>query len=85
MFTKSSHWSYEREWRIFQYKKGAGVYTVPARSLVQVILGAEVDPKNAAMVRQWVSDAPNKISITSALLSPVKFKVEIEGAWRGDA
>jgi len=38
----------------------------------------------SAWVRQWVADAPNEISITSASLSPVKFKVEIAGAWSRD-
>jgi Protein of unknown function (DUF2971) len=77
MFTKSKHWSYEREWRILQYKNGAGVYTVPKHALVQVVLGAEVNAENEEKIRQWVSEAPATISIVSATLSPVKFKVEI--------
>lgn len=84
MYTKSSHWSYEREWRILQYKAGTGVYTVPARALVQVILGADISPDNEALVREWVSQAPAAISIVSASPSPTKFKLEIADIWRGD-
>lgn len=85
MFTKSNHWSYEREWRILQYKKGAGIYTVPAHALVQVVLGAEISAENEMKVRQWVSEAPTMISVVSASLSPTKFKVEATGTWCRDA
>ena len=79
MFTKSNHWSYEREWRVLQYKKGAGVYTVPAIALVQVILGAVITAENEAKVRQWVSEASTTISVVAASLSPTKYKVEAFG------
>lgn len=85
MFTKSKHWSYEREWRILQYKKGAGVYTVPVPSLVQVVLGANISAESEANIRQWIAQAPTKISVVSASLSATKFKVETAGIWRGDA
>ena len=81
LFTKSNHWSYEREWRILQYKKGAGVYTVPAKALMQVVLGAEIAAENEVRIRQWVSEAPFKISVVRASLSPTKFKVEVTGSW----
>ena len=82
IFTKSNHWSYEREWRIIQYKNGPGVYTVPAISLVQVVLGAEINAENEAKVRHWVAEASTTISIVSARLSPTKFSVEAQGVWR---
>ncbi len=85
MLTKSKHWFYEREWRIIQYSKGAGVYTVPAGALVQVVLGAEMSAEVEAKVRQWASEAVPKISVIRASLSPTQFKVEIKGAWRRDA
>lgn len=84
MFTKSSHWSYEREWRILQYKKGPGVYVVPVTALKQVILGAEIDPANAAKVRRWAMDAPTNVSVISAALSPTEFKVDVTGLWQVD-
>jgi hypothetical protein len=85
MFTKSNHWSYEREWRILQYKNGAGVYTVPPPALVQVVMGAEINTANEARVRQWVAEASTNVSVVSASLSPKKFKIEISGAWRSGA
>jgi hypothetical protein len=85
MFSKSNHWSYEREWRILQYKNGAGVYTVPSPALVQVVLGAEISAENEAKVLQWVAKASTTVSVVSASLSPRKFKVEAPGAWRRDA
>ena len=69
MFTKSDHWSYEREWRVLQYQKGAGAYTVPAGALMQVVLGAEINREDRAKIRRWVSEAPTKISIASGSLS----------------
>ncbi len=85
MFTKSDHWAYEREWRILQYKKGSGVYTVPTASLRQVILGAEISEENQTKVRQWSVNGPNEISIASAALSQSEFRVEVPSVWRRDA
>ncbi len=85
MFTKSNHWKYEREWRILQYRKGDGVYTIPSRALVQVVLGAEISAENEAKVCQWASEAVSPISVIRASLSPMKFKVEIKDAWPRDA
>jgi hypothetical protein len=85
MFTKSDHWAYEREWRILQYKNGAGVYTVPAAALVQVVLGAQVSADDEAKVRKWVTEAPTEVKIARASLSPTKFTVEVPSVWRRDA
>jgi len=43
LFTKSDQWAYEREWRIIQYKRGAGIYRTPVDALVGVILGAQIE------------------------------------------
>lgn len=85
MFTKSDHWSYEQEWRILQYKKGSGVYTIPTASLRQVILGAEISEQDRMRICQWSADAPNRIDITSATLSHNEFKVNVPEVWRRDA
>ena len=85
MFTKSDHWAYEKEWRILQYKKGAGVYTVPDAALVQVVLGAQVSEADIQRVREWVVQSPASVKVTQATLSPTKFSVEVPDAWRRDA
>ena len=77
MFTKSDHWAYEKEWRILQYKHGAGSYTVPAAALVRVIIGAQVSEAHKEQVRQWVGQAPVSLVLSQATLSSSIFKIEI--------
>jgi hypothetical protein len=81
MFTKSDHWKYEHEWRILQYKRGAGVYSVPQSALKQVVLGADIGNSDKEKIIQWVAESPTKIGVTSASLSPKKFKVHVPNAW----
>ncbi len=51
---------------MLQYKKGTGVYTVPARALVQVVMGAEICAEDEERVRQWASEAGSKLSVVRA-------------------
>lgn len=51
-WTKSSHWSYEKEWRIIQDRKG--VQKIPMDALDGVILGCAISDENEQKVRSWM-------------------------------
>ncbi len=78
LLTKSDHWQYEREWRIFHYKQGAGVYLFPAQALIGIILGSQISPENRAQVVGWVGNRASPITLYQALVSDVEFAVNIE-------
>ena len=85
MFTKSDHWAYEKEWRMLQYKRGAGLYTVPDAALVQVVLGSQVEDADRQRVLAWASESARGVAVTQATLSSTKFAVEVPSAWHKDA
>ena len=85
MFTKSDHWAYEKEWRMLQYKHGAGLYTVPDAALVQVVLGSQVQDADRQRVLAWASESGRGVTVTQATLSSTKFAVEVPNAWHKDA
>jgi hypothetical protein len=41
-FTKLSQWSYEREWRVLDYRGGSTVHAMPDGAICEVILGAKI-------------------------------------------
>ena len=73
LLTKSTHWEYEREWRVFQYRQGFGQYPFPCEALVGVILGAQVSEANASMVHSWLVDRPTPVAVFQASLSSAEF------------
>lgn len=77
MYTKSDHWNYEKEWRILQYKKGAGVYKVPTTALKQVILGAQISEPHKTQIREWICQSSANIILSKATLSPTSFALKI--------
>ncbi len=54
LFTKSSCWAYEREWRLLKLD-GDGPRTFPPRQLSKVILGCRMEPENTDRVRSWLN------------------------------
>ena len=78
MFTKSDHWSYEREWRILQYKKnGHGLYTLPPTSLIGVILGAKISNEHRELILNCINSSGHNIFVQQASLSSTMFQLEI--------
>ena len=43
MATKSSHWSYENEWRLIFYDEVAPRYNFPVKGQVRILLGAKIE------------------------------------------
>lgn len=78
LLTKSDHWQYEKEWRIIQYRGGAGEYPFPERALVGVILGSQVSAADRALVVGWLKARGCPVNLFQALLSEVEFSVHFE-------
>ncbi len=59
VFTKSRHWSYEREWRVLVPPAGDatghGWRPLPRGSLAGVILGCEISHEDEQQVREWLA------------------------------
>lgn len=77
MFTKSDHWSYEKEWRILQYKSGAATYTLPTEALAGIVLGAQIDSAHERQIFEWASASPSKPWVRRASLSSTQFSLSI--------
>lgn len=52
---KAEHWSYEKEWRIVDVEKGAGVQRYPRESLTGIIFGCETTKKDKQTVGEWLA------------------------------
>jgi len=77
MLTKSSHWAYEREWRLMQYKNGSGAYTLPSPALTGIILGAQISKEDRARVIGWAKAVTKPIRLYQAELSTTQFAIHI--------
>jgi Protein of unknown function (DUF2971) len=78
MLTKSSQWSYEREWRILDFETGTGPQTFPPSCLTAVILGCCISDGEQEKVLKWVRGFPTSIQIRKAKKSATHFRLEIE-------
>ena len=85
LLTKSEDWSYEREWRAFHYKSGAGLYDIPAPSLAGVILGAQISAPNRESVLRWVQARQVPLKLYQATLSEAEFRLRISAVSQPDA
>lgn len=80
LFTKSDHWSYEKEWRLVQYTRGRGVYVMPPATLVAVILGAKTSSEDRDCIRSWAAASPAQPQVLEASLSERSFEVLLDQA-----
>ncbi len=78
IFTKSEHWLYEQEWRLIQYKKGAGIYRVPRNDLVGIVLGAQISKPDKDDVLSWVKETEQPLVVYQAIVSSTNFELEID-------
>ena len=78
MLTKSSHWEYEKEWRVLDFEAGPGVRSFPAECLSAVILGCHIPKSDKAKVMRWASSLSSKIAFHQATKSPSHFRLDFE-------
>jgi hypothetical protein len=79
LLTKSSHWSYEQEWRILKMETegGPGYFKFAPELLTGVIFGALMSDKHKKILKQWVQDYPVKISIYQATLNRSRYQIDM--------
>jgi hypothetical protein len=77
MLTKSSQWSYEREWRVLDFENGPGVRTFPPPCLSAVILGCCISDKERDRVLDWIREFPVHVRVLQAKKSVTNFRLEI--------
>ncbi len=77
MLTKSSCWSYEREWRILDFENDPGIRTFPPTCLSAVILGCCIPTNEKKKVLRWIRAFPTPVRILQAKKSNTHFRLEI--------
>jgi hypothetical protein len=74
-FTKSAHWSYEKEWRAISARPGLN--TFPAAALSGVVVGCVNTKSNLALVRECVKRRRRKVKLYVAEKVPSAFRLRI--------
>ncbi len=81
VFTKSTHWRYEGEWRVLLPPGGNvpayGWHQLPADSLAGLILGCEISAEDEKLVREWVRMGGVRLPFLRAEKKQGRFEVEI--------
>ncbi len=73
---KSQDWSYEQEFRMIDYRGGAGYRDIPRGYLKGVILGARISDEDEEFVRTVCAERP-EIELERARIHDTEFRVEI--------
>jgi hypothetical protein len=76
LLTKSSHWKYEKEWRIIE-RRGFGVYDYPPELLTAVILGAEMSGEHKKLIGEWIKKGSVRPAVYEARLKNDEFGLDI--------
>lgn len=74
-FTKSAHWSYEKEWRAIG--RQPGLYAFPAAGLSGVVVGCVNTEANLALVRECVKRRRRKVKLYVAEKEPRAFRLRV--------
>jgi hypothetical protein len=77
LLTKATEWSYEKEWRILDHERGAGLQEIPAEDIESVILGCHITEKDAEEVSALVRHHLPEAKVFRAKLHESEFKVRI--------
>ncbi len=77
VLTKSDHWAYEREWRIIEHEKGAGVYRFSTADLKEVIFGLNTVASAIEEVKAALGAAGCKPRLLQATRHPMEYKLSL--------
>jgi hypothetical protein len=77
LLTKSSHWSYEKEWRLIQYTAGPGVVKFRPENLTGIVVGAEAPMSTLKFVRRLNAQRLAPLRLFKARISRETFSVEV--------
>ena len=79
IFTKSSGWAYEKEWRILHYRQGVGERQLPQTSLKAIVLGVALSGSDRSLVEAWAKASPAKPQVLRTYLSSSEFSIHVPG------
>ena len=77
IFTKSSAWAYEKEWRILHYLQGVGERQSPPTAMKAIMLGVALSGTDRRLVEAWVKASQAKPTVLRAMPSPSEFSIRI--------
>jgi hypothetical protein len=81
VFTKSTHWLYEREWRVLvppsQDATGHGWHPLLSDALAGVIFGCEINREDEQQLREWLGMGGAQVSLFRAERKHDRFELEI--------
>lgn len=78
LLTKSKHWKYEQEWRLFRPDLGACKVGFTPDTLTGIIIGALATKETIAKVKEWNSKRATPLRLRKARTSNDEFKLIIE-------
>lgn len=75
LFTKSTHWGHEQEWRYVRMEDdgGHGMFSVPRDCILEVCLGPRMKPAQRDLVVRAARALPDSPQILQARLDPERF------------
>lgn len=79
IFTKSSAWAYEKEWRILHHEQGVGERQSPPTALKAIVLGIALSSSDRRLVETWAMASSAPPAVFQARLSPSEFSVHVPG------
>ena len=76
--TKFQGWSYEREWRIVDIKRGSGPREYPRELLRSVIFGLKMQETEREKIRVWVKKRGHSVRFFQEQQDNQQFKIVIK-------
>lgn len=77
ILTKSKHWSYEREYRIFRPGMAGQKLDYPDALLTGIIFGCMMDENERQLVRQWIEEGDCCVAFFEARPKAAEFGLDI--------
>ncbi len=77
LLTKSSRWAYEDEYRLLRYEGGPGLVEFRPHNLTGIILGANADKAIGDLVKGWIAERVEPVTLYRASVSSTEYKIVI--------
>lgn len=77
LLTKSDHWTYEDEYRLLRYKDGPGLAEFGPQTLTGIIVGANADNATIDLVKGWIGERAEPLTLYCASVSRTEFQLTI--------
>lgn len=78
LLVKSSHWKYEKEWRVVELTKQAGLRKFNDGDLTGIIFGSAISPSMQNTIAGIAKNHPTPIKFYNAIPDEFEFKLRIE-------